>query len=606
MVYFVGAGPGDPDLITVKGQRLISQADTIIYAGSLVNPDLLQGARFNAKICDSSKMNLQEIISVMKKAEPGITVRLHTGDPSLYGAIREQMEELDAAGIPYRIVPGVSSFSAAAAALQQEYTVPDGNQTLIITREAGRTQVPEKQSLPSLAGHGAAMAIFLSAGLAKQVQAHLIEGGYGEDTPAAIVYRASWPDERVVSCTVGTLAKGAAEGGIEKQALILVGDFLDAGGGRSKLYDPAFSTDVRAGEKSGIAVACFTEAGEALAKTLAPLLEKRPDGTAQETEAGPVGRDPDTASCPVTVTRIGRGADRMPLSEWTKGNWYTKQALVFIGAAGIAVRAIAPLAKKKTIDPAVLVLDEDGKYVIPLLSGHMGGAVRLARKMAVLTGGTAVITTASDGRGAFAVDSWATDQGLLIDNPEKIVDVTGALLAGKSVSMRAEVAVTGPVPEGIVLSSVTEGQVLLTPYETDAKDALHLIVPVYVGIGMRRGTGAGRIEAAFRAFLQDQGINPAAVRQLYTIDLKKDEAGLLFFAKEAGLSLTFFSAEELKRAAGDFTASDFVKEVTGVDNVCERAAALGAGPGGRLLVKKSVYDGITFAAALPQIAFPEG
>lgn len=648
MVYFVGAGPGDPDLITVKGQRLIEQADTIIYAGSLVNPDILQGRSFRAKVFDSSKMSLPEIIAAMKRAEPGITVRLHTGDPSLYGAIREQMEELDKLNISYRVVPGVSSFSAAAAALKQEYTVPDGNQTLIITREEGRTPVPEEQSLPVLAGHGAAMALFLSAGMTEKVQNHLLEGGYAEDTPAAIVYRASWPDEKVVTCTVGTLAQSASKNGIQKQALLLVGDFLSAEGRQSKLYDPAFSTDVRAGEKSGIAIACFTDRGEALAQRLAPQLSaiftvasKAADSEDQSSSVSGAGPESPAEEEGVAVTRIGKGT--ASIKEWTKENWYTKKALIFIGAAGIAVRAIAPYVKKKTIDPAVLVLDADGDYVIPILSGHIGGGVKLARIIVRLIGSEPVITTASDREGVFAVDTWAAGQGLSIKNPECIADVTSALLAGKRVSFRADVPVEGQPPEGICLTGRNESgeraktanelktagissadgceecnpaaaaggsdleagsaEILLTPYERDAGHALLLISPVAVGIGMKRGTGAGRIEKSLQLFLQDQHICPEAVRNLYTIDLKKDEAGLLFFAREAGLSLTFYSADELKHTTGDFTSSSFVKDVTGVDNVCERAAVLGAGTGSQLIVKKSVYEGITFAAAVPRISF---
>ena len=254
MVYFIGAGPGDPDLITVKGQRLIEQADTIIYAGSLVNPDLLAGARFNAKIYDSSKMSLPEIISAMKKTEPGITVRLHTGDPCLYGAIREQMDLLESAGISYDSTPGVSAFSGAAAALNMEYTLPGISQSVVITRIAGRTPVPERESIESFAAHGATMVIFLSAGHLEELSRRLIDGGYAPDTPAAIVYKASWPDEKTLSCTVGTLAETAKAHDIARLALIIVGDAVaqvgdtQVGYERSKLYDPAFTTGYRKGK----------------------------------------------------------------------------------------------------------------------------------------------------------------------------------------------------------------------------------------------------------------------------------------------------------------------------------------------------------------------
>ncbi len=252
MIYFVGAGSGAPDLITVRGARLLEKAGCVVYAGSLVNPELLSLCPEGCEIHDSARMTLEEVIGVLLAAERAgkLTIRLHTGDPCVYGAIREQMELLDEAGVSYTVVPGVSSFCGAASALPAEYTVPGVSQTVILTRMAGRTPVPNGQELAALASHRASMALFLSAGLLEEAQAELLRGGYREDTPAAIVYKATWPDERVFRCTVSTLAQTAKENGIGKTALILVGDFLGSGGERSLLYDPSFTTGYREAKQS--------------------------------------------------------------------------------------------------------------------------------------------------------------------------------------------------------------------------------------------------------------------------------------------------------------------------------------------------------------------
>ena len=248
MIYFIGAGPGAVDLITVRGQKLLEAADVVIYAGSLVNPELLKYCKKGTEIHNSAKMTLEEVLSVMKKSdsEGKNIVRLHTGDPSLYGAIREQMDELEKLGIKYESVPGVSSFCGAAASLNLEYTLPDVSQSVIITRLAGRTDVPEKESLKSLAGHNATLVLFLSSGMCQKVQEELLATGLSPQTPAALVYKASWPDEKKVLCTVGSLSESAEANGISKTALIIVGDVVShTSYERSKLYDPTFTTEFR-------------------------------------------------------------------------------------------------------------------------------------------------------------------------------------------------------------------------------------------------------------------------------------------------------------------------------------------------------------------------
>ena len=247
MVHFVGAGSGAADLITLRGKRLLETADVVIYAGSLVNPELLEYTRSDCEIYNSAFMTLDEVIKVMEQAENNgkTVIRLHTGDPSVYGAIREQMDRLDSLGIAYDVCPGVSSFCGAAAALKAEYTLPDVSQTVILTRMSGRTPVPERESIESLASHNATMVIFLSTGMLDELSERLIKGGYTADTPAAIVYKATWKDEKVFRGTVGTLAQTAKQNNITKTALITVGYFLGDIRSLSKLYSADFETEFR-------------------------------------------------------------------------------------------------------------------------------------------------------------------------------------------------------------------------------------------------------------------------------------------------------------------------------------------------------------------------
>ena len=249
MVHFVGAGSGAPDLITLRGARLLGEADVVIYAGSLVNPELLTLTKPGCELHDSAKLTLEEVIALVEAAERmgKTTVRLHTGDPSIYGAVREQFDELAKRGIAFDVCPGVSSFCGAAAALRAEYTMPDVSQTVIITRVAGRTPVPERESIRSLAAHGATMVLFLSTALTETLQGELLAGGYAAETPAAIVYKATWPEEKIFRCTVGTLHETAEENRLRKTALIVVGGCLGEEYLRSMLYHPDFTTEYRKG-----------------------------------------------------------------------------------------------------------------------------------------------------------------------------------------------------------------------------------------------------------------------------------------------------------------------------------------------------------------------
>lgn len=247
MVYFVGAGPGATDLITVRGMRLLRAADVVVYAGSLVNPELLAETKEVCEIHNSAFMTLEEVLGVLRKGclEQKIVIRLHTGDPSVYGAIKEQMDELDRWGIGYEVCPGVSSFCAAAAALNAEYTLPGVSQSVIITRMPGRTPVPEKERMRELASHGATMVIFLSTGLLKELREELMQGAYTEHTPCAIVYKASWLEQKIVRTTIQNLPEAAEENKITKTALVVVGDCLESDYELSRLYAASFSTEFR-------------------------------------------------------------------------------------------------------------------------------------------------------------------------------------------------------------------------------------------------------------------------------------------------------------------------------------------------------------------------
>lgn len=252
MVHFVGAGSGAVDLITIRGKKLLEEADIIIYAGSLVNPELLEVRKIDCEVYNSATMTLEQVMEVMIQGdkERKMIVRLHTGDPCLYGAIREQMDLLDENKIAYEVCPGVSSFCGAAAVLNLEYTLPDVSQSVIITRMTGRTRVPERETIASFAAHQATMVIFLSTGMLEQLSQQLILGGYDKDTPAAIVYKATWEDEKKFICTVATLAQTAEENKITKTALILVGEVISHGTySRSELYNPTFSTEYRPASK---------------------------------------------------------------------------------------------------------------------------------------------------------------------------------------------------------------------------------------------------------------------------------------------------------------------------------------------------------------------
>lgn len=306
---------------------------------------------------------------------------------------------------------------------------------------------------------------------------------------------------------------------------------------------------------------------------------------------------------PGSISRCGTGEGGVRLADWTAAQFAQSDALIFVGAAGIAVRAIAPHCQSKATDPAVVVLDECGRFAIPLLSGHLGGANDLAKALAAVCGAIPVITTATDANGLFAVDSWAKANGCAVLETDRIKHVSGALLAGKTVRYASNFAIAGTPPRGVVLAGAgqTPDFVLTLAPGKSAPDALHLVPKIAVlGVGCKRGTSADQLEAAFAAFCDSHGLAPAAITAAASIDLKQNEPGLAAFCAAHGWPITFYTADELRRTPGNFTPSAFVASVTGVDNVCERAAVRAAG--GKLVYNKYAGGGVTLALAVRPFA----
>ena len=599
MVHFVGAGCGAPDLITLRGQRLIEEADVIIYAGSLVNPQLLAGKKDGCRVLDSSRMTLEEVIAEVRRAEENslTTVRLHTGDPCLYGAIREQMDALELLGISYDSCPGVSSFCGAAASLNLEYTLPDVSQSVVITRIEGRTKVPEKESIESFAAHQATMVLFLSAGMLPELSARLMEGGYAGGTPAAIVYKASWPDERKCICTVETLAESARRLGIRKTALIIVGNVLSSGPyRRSDLYNPDFETEYRRKNRTA-AVISFTERGWTAAERAREVWEQR--GYVCQTFCGKPGQ---------------QNSIRGSLKEWTAARFGDSDVILFVGAAGIAVRSIAPYVRSKALDPAVLVMDETCRFVIPILSGHLGGANEMARWLSEAFGAQSVITTATDVSGRFAVDVFAKEHGLTLSDMTKAKRISAAVLEGKCILFRSDIPIEGELPEDLITARDMETASGLrdrdlapvsisVTYRSNPDPNVLLLIPkvLSIGIGCKRGIPAEDLKAFVEETLEENHLHPAAVEKICSIDRKQDEEGLIVLSREFGVPFVCYSADTLMALDGTFHSSEFVRAHTGADNVCERSAVAGSG-GGTLIAARKAAEGMTIAVAVREMS----
>lgn len=664
MLHFVGAGSGAVDLITLRGMNYLKQADVIIYAGSLVNPELLSYGKPDVEIYNSAYLTLDEVMELIKVGNDAgkDIVRLHTGDPSVYGAIREQMDRLRELHIDYDVCPGVTACFAAAASLGVEYTLPKVSQTLIISRMAGRTAVPERESIESLAAHRASMAIYLSTGMLTELTERLMAGGYPAETPAALVYKASWPEEQRIRCMLWELPRLAEERNITKTALVLVGDAIgDAEYEESRLYAADFETEFRRGKNSSLSVICFTRSGETLAKRL------RESYSEELRLFTKYSGNEDT-----DFQRVSAG-----ISAWVRERFSEKSPILFIGAAGIAVRAIADSVNNKLEDSPVLVMDELGRNVIPILSGHVGGANELSEKIADALGAMPIITTATDLQRKFAIDLFAKKHRLHIKNKEGIVKISKKVLEGRKLRIGVEEKILSELEEWLSkekveyeLTSLSGDRAGLDVLETVNKKeneksfktsgreteeafdiliftgnegtggkvqnqthfqkqmqsrtqtksqaqtqskctmkaqiqaspqvhaSLYLQAPRYVlGFGCKKGKTLQEMEEFLLPILRDLQIEPLEIRELASVERKKEEACILDFSKKWDIPLHFFSSEELKELDGEFRHSDFVEKTLGVDNVCERAAIRAVGDNNKLVLKKTVKNGMTLAIA---------
>lgn len=628
MVHFVSAGPGAVDLITVRGQRLLKEADIVIYAGSLVNPALLSLTKKDCRIYNSAHMDLPDVMDVIKKAETEqkMTVRLHTGDTSVYSTIREQMDELNEAGISYDVTPGVSAFQAAAASLNAELTLPGISQSVILTRGNGRTKVPERESLKSFAEHHATMVLYLSSSLADEVQKELLAGGYEKDTPVDIVYKASWPEEKIIRSNLAEFPERMEEEQITKTALILVGDVLsetfeqqkaktavekdqkEDKVPRSKLYDPAFSTGVRKGRVQHIWMAACTRNGTEQMRNLKDAWEAKAKREKKEV----------TFELHIKCKSMKENETKS-LKLLTKEAFDQSDVMVFFSSTGIAVRSIAPFLKSKMTDPAVLVIDEKGQNCIPLVSGHIGGANEYAKEVEQLIGARAVVTTATDLEQGFAVDVFAKEHNLVISDQEKAKAVSAKAVEKGELwfysdlpelfernDLAPDVHRTGNLANADIV--ITADQKIIRDkmpaIEKEQRKAagekggigLVLIPKIYdLGIGCRRNASIEDIQHLIDSVLDRLNTVPEAVHAVGSIDLKRDEPAFLWIGQTYHVTPKFFTAKELEQVPGDFTPSAFVKKITGVDNVCERSAVRLSG--GKLVVRKTVYGNATAAAA---------
>ena len=662
MVHFVGAGPGASDLITVRGMNRIKEADVIIYAGSLVNPELLSYAKADCAIYNSAHMTLDAVVAVMRDAETAgkETVRLHTGDPSVYGAIREQMDLLDEYGITYDVCPGVSAVFGAAASLACEYTLPDVTQTLILTRAEGKTPVPEKENLRSLAAHRASLVLYLSSGLARKVRQELLLGGYAEDTPVAVVYKATWPEEKIIRTTLARLPEDMEAAGITKTALIIVSPALGSIYEKSKLYDAAFATEYRG------ATEIVLPAG--ICRVLLITCSVRGYATMQKL-AKKLGK----ISGAEIITKVKCEAlPEVSMKETVKAcvDEYFEQvdAIVFVTASGIAVRSVAEHLAHKSEDPAIVCMDECGKHVISLVSGHAGGANALTQMLADVMWATPVITTATDVEGQFSIDDYAREHNLVVTDWAKAKAISAEVLAAgaepvwvdeaagsqeeekNACGIRKELKSTGidgcenrvdGCENGIdgcenridgcknrvdvKRLQIGSHQVIITPKDVPVDAQTLQLIPrcIVAGVGCKKGTPVDKIEHAVQEAFAKAGLRMEALCAVASIDLKKEEAGLLEFCETRNVPFETYAAEELQAVPGTYSASEFVSGVTGVDNVCERSAVKCASEyatnqgeqllgrqakhgellirkqaqDGELLLRKQAYGGVTVALA---------
>ena len=596
-IAFVGAGPGDTALITLKGHQLLQKADVVIYTGSLVPKDLV--SHLSAVIYNSAGMTLEQVISIMVSAAKSgrRVVRLHTGDPAIYSAIQEQIKCLRKENIPFEVVPGVTAGFAAAAVLGRELTIPGITQTVIFSRIGGRTPVPPSEELSRLAKIQATMVLYLSVGHIRLVQEALLAGGYSSDTPVVVIEKVSWPTQRVVRGELENIAIKVEQAGVSKTAVILVGKVLSEPehlhGKRSLLYDQEFSHGYRRGlshskidASSESPLDCYSSANNKAIPQRIIFVYLTPGGRALAHRLSELLSNKDV----LIYSYSELVGDQLIKKFWQRGTGF-----VFIMAAGIVIRAIAPLLKSKLDDPAVIVMDEAGHHAVSLLSGHLGGANELAGILALKAGGQAVITTASDTLGLVALDMWARVQDLVPDDRAALKKASAALVASGSLKTYTDCRVHS-LPAGLIkVYDPDKARLIISPYLIpEVKPILHLYPRIFaLGIGCNRDTPSQALERAAEEFLKRHKISPKALFTLASIDAKKDEACLLALAQKWDLDIRFFTADQLNTVPVK-EPSHYAMEAVGAYGVAEPSAIL-AVDNGKLRFQKEKTNGITLA-----------
>jgi cobalt-precorrin 5A hydrolase / precorrin-3B C17-methyltransferase len=632
-VYFIGAGPGAPDLITVRGQRIIEQADLILYADSLVQESVATLARKRGvKVVRSSGMHLDQIVNTMVEAARagGVVARVHTGDPMLYGAIQEQIAGLDAAGISCEIVPGVTAAFAAAARLGTAFTLPGVTQTLILSRIAGRTPVPETEDLSALAAHGASLVLYLSLDQIEHVVATLLaNSGYTQQTPVAVVHKVTWPDEHILVGTLADIAGQVRAAGYTRHALIIISPAISCTTPHlSKLYDRTFTHSFRTseytldarndkdkdkgeeedrGEEEEIQrdtiIIAVTRAGAQLASRLARVLQADmiiPARFADEPNAKPYYGS--------VLDEVGQC-------------WSHYQYLVLVMASGIAVRSIAPLLGSKNSDPAVVCMDETGQSVIPLIGGHRAGANNLARRIAAITKGHAAITTASDVQGKPALDmpggpvQWKIDPTSAQTHTSACMvngDIVGVYIEPELAAVRQQTQIwvaqaknllVVQHPDDLAVEAIAAGLIITHRQPGKYNHLLHKSMIIYppslvVGMGCHEGTGENELQTALETTLAEAGFALESVTAIATISLKAKEAGLHQMAEHLGLPLRFITEEQVQAVDNSqISNTSAAREHLGLPGVAEPCALIASG-GGVLLGPRRKFPRCTVALAL--------
>lgn len=605
-VYFIGAGPGDADLITVRGKKILNKANVVLYSGSLINEDILSQVSPSAVLHNTVSMKLEKQIKIMREAtaEGKCVARLVSGDPSIYGAIDEQIERLNKAGIPFEIIPGVSSAFAAAATLGIEYTQPGVTQTVIFTRMPGKTPVPELERLRYLAQHRTSLAIFLSTGLISSAVEELLEAGYAKTTPVAVVYRASWPDQKVMLGTLETIEQTLEKEEITHQSLIIISPSLqNTPRFRSHLYE---GFQEPPSTRHGTAILALTAQSASLAREIHAWKQDSylylPKRLTTENERN----QPDVIGFDCAVRQVLQDA------------FQRHTALICIMACGIVVRELAPLLKSKHTDPAVVVMDPFGRFAISVLSGHEGGANHLARELAAFTHGQAVITTASDHQNIPALDLLAQAHGWKLHPNSRLEKVMAALINHEPVALFVDQGIKPPkeieqfawvavfrdwdeaVSSGIPhIVGLTYHQPPQEIWLAAPNSAIYFLPCLVIGIGCHQGTASTTFQKAIDATLQEFHLAHESVTCLATVKTRQNEPGLLEIVASRNWKLRTFPPERIRQVANLPNPSAKVRHYLGIGGVAEPAALLAAG-GSCLIVEKQKFQEVTTAVAVTQ------